>query len=186
VSGPAIGSLLPARNAAADLPLHLESVAKFADFVIALDDGSTDDTRAILEAHPLVRTVLTNPRREHYAGWDDAANRSRLLGAAVDVGVQWAVWLDADELLADDDAAALRAFLLDGADPACAYRFRVFRMIDDLEHYDQDHLLVGRCFAPRPGQVLPPPSGSTSRRSPPRSPGTGGATRPSASSTAPA
>ena len=46
--------LLPARNAAADLHGWLESAARFADSVIALDDGSTDDTAARLEAHPLV------------------------------------------------------------------------------------------------------------------------------------
>ena len=153
--GPRIVSMLPARNAAADLPGHLESVARFADAVVALDDGSTDDTRAILEAHPLVRTVLTNPPRETYVGWDDAANRSRLLEAALALEPGWVMSLDADELLAADDAAALRAFLGGPADPDCVYSFRVFRMIEDLEHYDQDHLWVARCFSPRPEHSLP-------------------------------
>jgi glycosyltransferase involved in cell wall biosynthesis len=65
------------------------------------------------------------------------------------------VSLDADELLAEDDAAALRAFVCDGADPDDAYLFRVFRMIGDLEHYDTARLCVGRLFAPRPGHVFP-------------------------------
>ena len=51
--GPIV-SLLPARNASADLTAHLESVGHFADAVVALDDGSTDDTRERLAAHPLV------------------------------------------------------------------------------------------------------------------------------------
>lgn len=155
VPGPTVVSLLPARNAAADLPSHLASVAQVADMVIALDDGSTDDTRAVLEAHPLVQRVLTNPRRDGYGGWDDAANRNRLLAAALAVQPSWVLSLDADELLASDDAAALRAFLLDGADPTCAYLLRAFRMIDDLEHYDDVGLWVGRLFAPRPGHVFP-------------------------------
>ena len=148
-------SLLPARNAAADLPGHLESVARFADTVVALDDGSTDDTRAILEAHPLVHTVLTNPRREGYAGWDDSANRNRLLAAALDLAPAWVVSLDADELLAADDAAALRAFLAHGADPDDAYLLPVLRMIGDLDHYAGEPLWVGRLFAPVPGHVFP-------------------------------
>lgn len=148
-------SLLPARNAAADLPAHLASVARFADLVVALDDGSTDDTRAVLEAHPLVHTVLTNPRREGYAGWDDSANRNRLLAAALELSPSWVMSLDADELFAPDDADALRAFLLEEADPDDAYLFPVVRMIGDLDHYGGPPLWVGRLFSPRPGHVFP-------------------------------
>src|SRR5215212_6317434 len=64
--------LLPARNAAADLPGFFESAARFADAVVALDDGSTDETRELLEACPLVEVLITNPRRESYRRWDDA------------------------------------------------------------------------------------------------------------------
>ena len=154
VSGPVV-SLLPARNAEDDLPGHLESVARYADLVIALDDGSTDSTRELLESHPLVHTVLTNPRRESYAGWDDSANRNRLLEAAQPLAPSWIVSLDADELLAEDDALALRAFLEDGADPADGYLFRTYRMIGDLQHHDGSRLWVGRLFAPRPGDQFP-------------------------------
>jgi glycosyltransferase involved in cell wall biosynthesis len=154
VPGPVV-SLLPARNAAEDLPDHLESVARFADAVVALDDGSTDGTREILEAHPLVRTVLTNPRRETYVGWDDAANRNRLLEAARDLDPSWVMSLDADETFAPEDADALRAFLAAEADPADAFLFPVLRMIGDLEHYDGPQLWVGRLFAPRPDHVFP-------------------------------
>lgn len=152
--GPVV-TLLPARNAEADLPGHLASVARFADAVVALDDGSTDGTRRLLEAHPLVRTVLTNPRREGYAGWDDSANRNRLLAAALELAPAWILSLDADELLADDDADALRAFLADGADPDDAYLLPVLRMVEDLHHFDGPPLWVGRLFAPRPDHVFP-------------------------------
>ena len=59
--GPIV-SLLPARNASADLTAHLESVGHFADAVVALDDGSTDDTRERLAAHGLWQdgTVITD------------------------------------------------------------------------------------------------------------------------------
>ena len=46
--------LLPARNAEQLLPDWLDNVGSYADAVIALDDGSTDRTRTILEGHPLV------------------------------------------------------------------------------------------------------------------------------------
>lgn len=147
--------LLPARNAADDIPDWLASVAQVADAVVALDDGSTDGTAGLLRADPLVVRVLTNPRREGYAGWDDSANRNRLLAAAAELEPRWIVQLDADERIAADDARALRDFLLHDADPKCAYLVPVFRMVDDLDHYDPEPVVVGRCFAFASGQRFP-------------------------------
>jgi glycosyltransferase involved in cell wall biosynthesis len=153
---PLLAVLLPARNAAADLPGWLESVGAFADTVVALDDGSTDDTAELLEASPLVETLLRNPVREGYAGWDDAANRQRLLDAAAELSPAWVLFLDADERIDAEDGRALREFLEEGPDPGNAYGFRVFRMAGDEDHYDQAGLWVYRLFSPRPGSTLPP------------------------------
>jgi glycosyltransferase involved in cell wall biosynthesis len=153
--GPRLACLLPVRNCAGDLPGYLESAGRFADAVLALDDGSTDATPAILKSSPLVRAVLHNGPRPTYAGWDDRLNRQRLLEAAVEHGCDWALYLDADERISADDAGALRTFIEEGADPDCAYCFRVFRMIGDGHHYDQCGLWVARLFPPAPGQVLP-------------------------------
>jgi hypothetical protein len=148
--------LLPARNAAVHVDDWLASAGALADAVIALDDGSEDDTAALLRAHPLVARVLENPRRSCYAGWDDAANRARLLDAARELDPAWIMQLDADERMSTDDAAALRTFVLEGADPAFAYAFRVYRMIGDRRTYDADHeQWVCRCFAYHPTHRLP-------------------------------
>jgi glycosyltransferase involved in cell wall biosynthesis len=147
--------LLPARNAAADLPDWFASVERFADAVIALDDGSTDDTAAILDAHPLVQTLLHNPRRDTYEGWDDSTNRNRLLAAAADLDPDWILSLDADERIPADDALALRHFLATDALPGLAYGMQCYRMIDDLGHYDRNALWVYRLFAFAAGQELP-------------------------------
>jgi glycosyltransferase involved in cell wall biosynthesis len=139
--------LVPARNAAHQLPEWLTSVERFADAVFALDDGSTDSTRTVLEQHPLVREVLTNPVRESYEGWDDLANRQRLVDAARDAGVRWLLFLDADERIDALDGAALRAFLEREAQPGFAYGFEVFRMVEDAAHYDPHSLWVFRLFS---------------------------------------
>jgi glycosyltransferase involved in cell wall biosynthesis len=153
---PQLVCLLPARNAAADLPGWFSSVERFADAVIALDDGSTDDTAAALESHPLVQVLLRNQRRETYQGWDDAENRNRLLAAAGAFEPTWIFSLDADERLDAADADALRRFALEEPeDTSTAYALRVFRMIGDDGSWDQDHLWVGRLFAHRPGQRFP-------------------------------
>ena len=146
--------LLPARNAAADLPGWLESIARFADTAIALDDGSTDQTAALLDESPLVERLLRNPLRETYAGWDDAANRQRLLDAAIEAGAEWVLFLDADERIDADDGAALREFIGRDAHPARAYSMRVFRMAGDLERFDRSELWVARLFCAAPRQRL--------------------------------
>jgi glycosyltransferase involved in cell wall biosynthesis len=151
--------LLPARNCAHDLPAYFESVARFADAVVALDDGSSDDTRAMLEREPLVSVLLTNPRRDSYRGWDDAANRSRLLEAAGDLNPDWILSLDGDERLDATDAAALRDFVEHDALPGYAYGMRVYRMSGDVDHYDagdaaQQPLWVCRLFAYAPEQRI--------------------------------
>ena len=120
--------LLPARNAAADLPGYFESAARFCDAVVALDDGSTDETRELLEGCPLVKVLLTNQRQKSYRDWDDAANRNRLLDAAAELNPEWIISIDADERIDPSDAAALRDFLRWDALPGYAYGFRVFRM----------------------------------------------------------
>lgn len=152
---PLLAVLLPVRNGDDDLPGWLTCVRGFADVVVALDDGSTDGTGAALEADPLVRVLLRNPRRTSAAGWDDRANRQRLLDAAETLAPRWVLFLDADERLPEADATALRGFLDGGeADPACAYLFAVHRLIGDERHFDHADLWVARLFAWRPGLRL--------------------------------
>lgn len=147
--------LLPARNAAADLPGYFEVVARFCDAVVALDDGSTDETRKLLEACPLVKVLLTNPPRDDHRGWDDAANRNRLLAAAARLDPEWIISVDADERIDPGDAAALRDFLHRDALPGCAYGFRAFATQEDLEHYSPEELWVYRLFSYESGQSFP-------------------------------
>jgi glycosyltransferase involved in cell wall biosynthesis len=158
--GPKLVCLLPARNCEADLPGYFESVARVADAVVALDDGSTDGSREALESHPLVKVVLTNPRRESYYGWDDGANRNRLLKAAGQLEPDWILSLDADERIGEGDAAALRDFIEREALPGFAYGFEIFRMVEGLTHYDDaetagSRLRVYRLFTYEPGQRFP-------------------------------
>jgi glycosyltransferase involved in cell wall biosynthesis len=153
---PRLTCLLPVRNGAADLPGWFESVERFADAVVALDDGSSDDTAAVLRAHPLVDVLLQNERRESYRGWDDAGNRSRVLAAAAATAPDWVLFLDADERVSPDDAVALRRFVDREAVPGCAYGMRIYSMLAEPGTYDRHSLWVYRLFAFAPGQVLRP------------------------------
>ena len=152
---PLLLCLTPVRNAEADLPGFLEAAACCCDGILALDDGSTDATYDILAASPLVWKILRNPRREDYRGWDDAANRNRLLEAAATYSPEWIISLDADERLDEVDAASLREFLQTDALPGCAYGFRHVPMRGDTEHFWPKYQWVYRLFSYEPGQRFP-------------------------------
>ncbi len=147
--------LLPARNAAGDLPGFFASAARVCDAVVALDDGSTDETGALLRGNPLVATLLTNRTRPDYRTWDDAGNRNRLFEAAGALDPIWIISLDADERIDAGDAAALRQFLATDALPGCAYGFRHVPMRGDGERFLPRYQWVYRLFAYEPGQRFP-------------------------------
>lgn len=143
--------LLPVRNGAPDLASYLESVSTYADGVLALDDGSTDETANALRDHPLVLEMLSNPRRDTYVGWDDLANRTRLLRAAERFSPDWIIWVDGDEVLEPSDAAVIRRFLAEEAERDIAYSLEVLRMIDGMGTYDKCGMWKHRLYSFSPG-----------------------------------
>jgi glycosyltransferase involved in cell wall biosynthesis len=152
---PRIVCLLPVRNCEDDLPGWFDSVSLVVDSVVALDDGSTDRTGAILRSHPLVEVLLSNPPRPSFAGWDDARNRNRLLVAASALEPDWILSLDADERIPPEDAHVVRRFILEQAVPGFAYGFPRYRMVDDQDHYDHLEYVAWRLFAWAPNQRFP-------------------------------
>ena len=147
-------ALLPVRNGARWLPEWLDAASEWADAVVAVDDGSTDATASILEAHPLVGRVITNPVRATYEGWDDRANRQRLLEAAAEFAPEWVMFLDADERIAPTDHDWLRRIAREGT-RGFAYGFRIHAATDDLGSIDSAGRWVYRMFAWEPGLELP-------------------------------
>lgn len=147
--------LLPARDAAAHLPAWFESVSRFADAVVALDDGSVDGTAELLDAHPMVEVLLRNPVRRDFAGWDDSQNRNRLLSAARSRRPDFVISIDADERLSPRDGDALRHFIEHDARPGIAYGFPVVQMVDDVDHFDGIESDAYRLFAYREHHRFP-------------------------------
>lgn len=147
--------LLPVRNAANDLSGYFHSVSRFADGVLALDDGSIDETPEMLRQEKLVKGILHNPPRSGFAGWDDAANRNRLLAAAADFEPDWILSLDADERLDEADGWSLRTFTLTDAIPGLAYGFRCYPTSDDGRWYLPPPIWIYRLFHYERGQRFP-------------------------------
>ena len=151
-----LNCLVPVRNGQKYLGLYLEEAARWFDSVIALDDGSTDTTRSMLESSPVVRHLIKHPVRPSYLGWNDMLNRSKLLQHLDDRQYSgWVLFLDVDELLDSEDAALLRRLAhTDQLDRRHAYGLRVFRMVDDMRHFYKGALMVYRLFYYEPGYTL--------------------------------
>lgn len=89
-------ALLPVFDDARYLPGWLDAVGSRVGAVVALDDGSRDESAALLEASPLVDVLLrVDPASKR--GWDEPANRERLVSAGRELGAEWFVAFDADE-----------------------------------------------------------------------------------------
>lgn len=100
-----------ARNAAANLPETLESIAGIADEIVVVDTGSTDDTRAVAARY----ATHTIDR-----AWEDNFSAARNAALAEATG-DWVLWLDAGESFSADDAQSLRTFVREEAQLNVAY-----------------------------------------------------------------
>lgn len=89
-------ALLPVFDDARYLPGWLESVGAHVGAVVALDDGSSDESAVLLEESGLV-DVLLRVDATTKQGWDEPGNRHRLVTAGQEVGADWFVAFDADE-----------------------------------------------------------------------------------------
>lgn len=105
----ALSAVIITYNAAAQLDTCLSSL-KFADEIVVLDSGSTDDTQAIATAHG-ARFV-----HQDWLGYG-AQKQAAVEQAAHD----WVLCIDADEWLSDELASSIASVLIA---PACqAYEF---------------------------------------------------------------
>lgn len=86
------------KNEAWVLHYTLSALSEFVDEIIALDDGSTDDSLKILESYPKVVKIIKNkPRKDKYR--NEPRNWNRLTTEAKKRGADWIFYTDADEMV---------------------------------------------------------------------------------------
>lgn len=147
--------LLPIRNGSRYLQRYFDNVMQFSDGVIALDDGSDDDTLDCLRKEKFVIKILINPPRPTFTGWDDGANRRQLLEACAEFEPEWIMWLDADERVVSYDLPHINKLFQLKTNYNPAYGFEVLRLIGDSNHYDKSKLWTFRMFQYASGLTLP-------------------------------
>ena len=78
------------------LPGFLNHIREYVDFVVVLDDGSTDKTLDILKKDPLVKKII---KKEYHKTikWNEVGNREEVINEAKRLGADWIICCDPDE-----------------------------------------------------------------------------------------
>ena len=93
---PKIAGVMQLRNEAFYLEGCLDHLKDYVHGIIALDDGSEDDTLAILSRQTKVLACIQKPPQQPHV-WNELENRTLLLQRARQLGFDWVLCCDADE-----------------------------------------------------------------------------------------
>jgi glycosyltransferase involved in cell wall biosynthesis len=139
-------ALIPVFNRAELLQQCLDALRPAVDGIIALDDGSTDETPSILRGEPKVIEIITKPPKS-LAEWDDAANRFLLYEAAHAYAPDWLLCIDADEVL-EQTFVVYKEQLMNQPPAIQGYAFPLVAIYEDKI---TGPLLVDRMYRFKPG-----------------------------------
>lgn len=117
-STPRLVAAVRVYNEADFLPRWLDSMARIADDIVAIDDGSSDGSGEILAAHAAVSELHMKKRGKH----TDTKDHRVMTRMALDHGAEWISFLDADEMWDARVVEALPRLLADGS--VGEYKFR--------------------------------------------------------------
>ena len=89
-------SLLPFKNEEWVLPSYLYSIKRLSDEIIAIDDGSIDNSAKILESAG-AKVYSSEKLKNFNSGWSEGSIRAELLKLGREAGGTHFIRLDADE-----------------------------------------------------------------------------------------
>ncbi len=146
-------ALLAVRDGMRHLAGFLRNVAPQVDGIIALDDGSSDDSPQLLAEHEAVIELLRKPRER--PTWDEVGNHRLLVAAALRHRAEWIICVDTDERLERNfRARAERVIARGSVFGYSAYALRLRELWDDPGQYRVDGIWgrksVARLFRARP------------------------------------
>ena len=154
---PFISTCIITQNNAASLARAMASVERFADEIVVVDGGSTDDTESIVRAHPKC-LYLSRPFEGNFAaqknfGFDHASG-------------DWVFELDDDEVVCDEFGRNIRPLLERTTNIGFAIRRWWVSSIDPLQHVSTELFettWIPRVFRNQPQlRYVVPPAGAHS------------------------
>lgn len=118
------------------LKIMLKSIKDLADEIIIVDDNSTDNTKDMIKE-------LDNPNIQHYVyGFGQHFGNGRQYANDKATG-DWVLWLDADEVIHENDIEQLRKFIEDAEkeDKFDVCHLEYIHFIENFGHIDNSECL---------------------------------------------
>ena len=106
------------RNEEYHLPTFLQHIQNYVDFIVAVDDGSTDNTYEILNSHPLCKEIIKLPVHTS-EDWEEAANRQLVVKLAKKHGAEWVLCCDPDERFEENFLKNIRKIIAEDKKLSC-------------------------------------------------------------------
>lgn len=129
-------ALLPFKNEEWILPTYLKNVSLLADKIIAIDDGSTDNGRKVLEKNNKV--VVYDNTFPPDSSWAEFSIREKLLELARAEGGTHFICLDADEALSTNFLKVAHR-VLEQLEPGQKLAMQWLPMWKSVSHYRDDN-----------------------------------------------
>lgn len=126
--------ILTVRNESYYLPSFLAHITKYVDGIVALDDGSTDNTVEILRAEKKTLDVLECEKHTSL-DWDERGNREKTIRRAYELGADWVLCADPDERFEERFLKKLRFYA--GLENCC-YNLRFRELWGDYDTWRCD------------------------------------------------
>lgn len=130
-------------NEERNLPEYLRHIEPYVDCIVMLDDGSTDNTKAILRSSPKLRCLIERPEKTEIDTWSETSNREELLNKAKELGADWALALDPDERLEDRFLKDLRS-IVESSNDDTVYGLRLRALWDSYDQFRIDGIWGNR------------------------------------------
>jgi glycosyltransferase involved in cell wall biosynthesis len=147
VRRPRIVATVETFNEADFLPRWLGHVETIADAIVAIDDGSEDDSAEVLRRHPKVTRLIAKKRGKRH----EVKDRRILTKLALEEGADWILNLDADEVF-DARVREVLPRLLADSEGVAEFRFRKFHLWRGEEQIRTDR--PERFSAPSPVRLV--------------------------------
>jgi Glycosyl transferase family 2 len=146
-------ALLAVRDGMRYLPGFVRNVAPQVDGIIALDDGSSDESPDLLARDESVIELIRIPRDRQV--WDEVGNHRLLVTAALRHKADWVICIDVDERLESEfRVRAERVIARGNLLGYSAYALRLRELWDEPGQYRADGIWgrksVARLFRARP------------------------------------
>lgn len=113
-----LAAIMCVKNEEYYLPTFLKHIQNYVDFIVAVDDGSTDNTYEILNSNPICKEVVKLPN--HISeDWNEADNRKLVIDLAKKHGANWVLCCDPDERFEVNFLKNIRKIILKSKKLAC-------------------------------------------------------------------